>query len=153
MKSPIKKTDELQLRYPILQLEAFACDQSVLDAISMMLATQAGVYFAASITAIVLNSPGAPESYPTTLDGYPMAKRGEAGKALAISATSTWLGGWVACVFFVIFIQFAGPLNKIFHPPEYMAIIILAIVLIAQTGSIPLTKVFISGLLGLMLSF
>jgi putative tricarboxylic transport membrane protein len=131
----------------------FVRHMSVLDAISMMLATQAGVYFAASITAIVLNSPGAPESYPTTLDGYPMAKRGEAGKALAISATSTWLGGWVACVFFVIFIQFAGPLNKIFHPPEYMAIIILAIVLIAQTGSIPLTKVFISGLLGLMLSF
>lgn len=131
----------------------FVRHMSVLDAVSMMLATQAGVYFAASITAIVLNSPGAPESFPTTLDGYPMAKRGEAGKALAISATSTWMGGWVACVFFVILIQFATPLNKVFHPPEYMAIIILAIVLIAQTGRIPLTKVFISGLLGLMLSF
>lgn len=131
----------------------FVRHMSVLDAISMMLATQAGVYFSASITAIVLNTPGAPESFPTTLDGYPMAKRGEAGKALAISATSTWLGGWVACVFFVIFIQFAAPLNRIFHPPEYMAIIILAIVLIAQSGKIPLSKVLISGLLGLMLSF
>lgn len=131
----------------------FVRHMTVINAISMMLATQAGVYFSASITAIVLNSPGAPESFPTTLDGYPMAKKGEAGKALAISATSTWLGGWVACVFFVILIQFASPLNRIFHPPEYMAIIILAIVLIAQTGRIPLTKVFISGLLGLMLSF
>lgn len=131
----------------------FVRHMSVLDAISMMLATQAGVYFSASITAIVLNSPGAPESFPTTLDGYPMAKKGEAGKALAISATSTWMGGWVACIFFIILIQFASPLNRIFHPPEYVSIIILAIVLIAQTGNIPLTKVLISGLLGLMLSF
>ncbi len=131
----------------------FVYHMSVLQTVSMMLATQSGVYFSASITAIVLNSPGAPESFPTTLDGFPMAKRGEAGKALAISATSTWMGGWIACIIFIGLIQLAGPLATIFHPPEYMAIIILAIVLIAQTGNIPLSKVFISGLLGLMLSF
>ncbi|MCL4553325.1 MAG: hypothetical protein EPN30_09885 [Actinomycetota bacterium] len=131
----------------------FVYHMSVLETVSMMLATQSGVYFAASITAIVLNSPGAPESFPTTLDGFPMAKRGEAGKALAISATSTWMGGWIACIIFIGLIQLAGPLATVFHPPEYMAIIILAIVLIAQTGNIPLSKVYISGLLGLMLSF
>lgn len=131
----------------------FVYHMSVLETVAIMLATQAGAYFAASITAILLNTPGAPESFPTTLDGFPMAKRGEAGKALAISATSTWMGGWIACIFFIGLIQLAGPLNTIFHPPEYMAIIILAIVLIAQTGNIPLSKVFISGLLGLMLSF
>lgn len=131
----------------------FVYHMTVLQTVSMMLATQSGVYFAASITAIVLNSPGAPESFPTTLDGFPMAKRGEAGKALAISATSTWMGGWIACIIFVGLIQLAGPLATVFKPPEYMAIIILAIVLIAQTGNIPLSKVFISGLLGLMLSF
>ena len=131
----------------------FVYHMSVLQTISIMLATQAGAYFAASITAILLNTPGAPESFPTTLDGFPMAKRGQAGKALAISATSTWMGGWIACIIFIGLIQLAGPLATIFHPPEYMAIIILAIVLIAQTGNIPLSKVFISGLLGLMLSF
>jgi putative tricarboxylic transport membrane protein len=49
---------------------------SVIPAITLMLATQAASYYAASITAILLNTPGAPESYPTTLDGFPMAKRG-----------------------------------------------------------------------------
>lgn len=131
----------------------FVYHMSVLQTISIMLATQAGAYFAASITAILLNTPGAPESFPTTLDGFPMAQRGEAGKALAISATSTWMGGWIACIIFIGLIQLAGPLATIFHPPEYMAIIILAIVLIAQTGNIPLSKVFLSGLIGLMLSF
>lgn len=131
----------------------FVYHMSVLQTVSMMLATQAGAYFAASITAILLNTPGAPESFPTTLDGFPMAKRGEAGKALAISATSTWMGGWIACLFFIGLIQLAGPLATAFHPPEFMTIIILAIVLIAQTGNIPLSKVFISGTLGLMLSF
>lgn len=131
----------------------FVYHMSILETIAIMLATQAGAYFAASITAILLNTPGAPESFPTTLDGFPMAKRGEAGKALAISATSTWMGGWIACIIFIGLIQLAGPLATVFHPPEYMAIIILAIVLIAQTGNIPLSKVFLSGLLGLMLSF
>lgn len=57
----------------------FLYHMSVIPAITLMLATQAASYYAASITAILLNTPGAPESYPTTLDGFPMAQRGEAG--------------------------------------------------------------------------
>ena len=126
---------------------------SVVTAIAMMLATQAGSYFSASITAILLNTPGSPESFPTTLDGFPMAQRGEAGRALAISATSTLLGGLIACVALIGLLQVAGPIAALFHPPEYVTIIILALVLIAQTGVIPLSKVLLSGAIGLMLSF
>lgn len=130
----------------------FIYHMSVLDTVSLMLATQSGSYFSASITAILLNTPGAPESFPTTFDGFPMAMRGEAGKALAISATSTWMGGWIACVAFIGLIQLAGPLAAIFRPPEFVVVIILAIVLIAQSENIPTSKVLISGSLGLMLS-
>ena len=131
----------------------FVRDLSVVPAIALMLATQAGSYFSASITAILLNTPGSPESFPTTLDGFPMAQRGEAGRALAISATSTLLGGLIACVALIGLLQAAGPIAALFHPPEYVTIIILALVLIAQTGVIPLSKVLLSGAIGLMLSF
>lgn len=131
----------------------FVRDLSVVPAVAMMLATQAGSYFSASITAILLNTPGSPESFPTTLDGFPMAQRGEAGRALAISATSTLLGGLIACVALIGLLQAAGPIAGLFHPPEYVTIIILALVLIAQTGVIPLSKVLLSGAIGLMLSF
>src|ERR1700729_4082594 len=107
----------------------FLYHMSVIPAITLMLATQAASYYAASITAILLNTPGAPESYPTTLDGFPMAQRGEAGRALAISAASTWAGGWIACI-------------------------VLALVLIGGTGeSTSSAKVILSGAIGLMFSF
>lgn len=131
----------------------FVRNLNVVPAVAMMLATQAGSYFSASITAIVLNTPGSPESFPTTLDGFPMARRGEAGRALAISATSTLTGGLIACAALIGLLQIAGPMAALFHPPEYATIIVLALVLIAQTGVIPLSKVLLSGSIGLMLSF
>ena len=132
----------------------FLYHMSVLPAVALMLATQAASYYAASITAILLNTPGAPESYPTTLDGFPMAQRGEAGRALAISAASTWAGGWIACAVFVALLPVSGSLVDIFHPPEFVAIIILALVLIGATGeSTSASKVILSGAIGLMLSF
>lgn len=132
----------------------FLYHMSVVPAITLMLATQAASYYAASITAILLNTPGAPESYPTTLDGFPMAQRGEAGRALAISAASTWAGGWIACGVFVALLPVSGSLVDLFHPPEFVAIIILALVLIGGTGeSTSASKVILSGAIGLMLSF
>jgi putative tricarboxylic transport membrane protein len=132
----------------------FLYHMSVIPAVTLMLATQAASYYAASITAILLNTPGAPESYPTTLDGFPMAKRGEAGRALAISAASTWAGGWIGCIILVALLQVAGSLINVFHPPEFVAIIILALVLIGGTGeSTSSSTVILSGAIGLMLSF
>jgi putative tricarboxylic transport membrane protein len=132
----------------------FLYHMSVIPAVTLMLATQAASYYAASITAILLNTPGAPESYPTTLDGFPMAKRGEAGRALAISAASTWAGGWIGCVILIALLQVAGSLIDLFHPPEFVAIIVLALVLIGGTGeSTSAAKVLLSGAVGLMFSF
>ena len=132
----------------------FLYHMSVIPAITLMLATQAASYYAASITAILLNTPGAPESYPTTLDGFPMAQRGEAGRALAISAASTWAGGWIACAVLLALLPVSGHLVNLFHPPEFAAIIILALVLIGGTGeSTSSGKVILSGAIGLMLSF
>ena len=126
----------------------------VVPAVALMLGTLGGEYFSASITAILLNTPGAPESFPTTNDGFPMAQRGEAGRALAISATCTWMGGWIACIVFVLLLQLAGSLIAFFKPPEYMAIIILALVLVGLSGGrVRPSKVLVSAGFGLMLSF
>lgn len=126
----------------------------VVPAVALMLGTLGGEYFSASITAILLNTPGAPESFPTTNDGFPMAERGEAGRALAISATCTWIGGWIACIVFVLLLQLSGSLISFFKPPEYMAIIILALVLVGLSGGrVRPSKVIVSAGFGLMLSF
>ncbi len=53
------------------------------------------------ISAILLNIPGTPSSIATTFDGHPMAKRGEAGKALGVGIVSSFVGGFLVswCLF------------------------------------------------------
>lgn len=122
-------------------------------AVALMLGTQAASYFSASITAILLNSPGAPESMATTFDGYKMASRGEAGTALGISAASTAIGGLVGCAALLGLIQIVGYLPSVFHPPEYVALIVLAVLLTGTLGTDSATKAVLSAALGLMISF
>ena len=134
-------------------LLSFVYHMSIINMVALMLGAQAGGYYTASITAITLNTPGAPESYPTTLDGFPMTERGEGGKALAISAVATWMGGWIACIIFVGLIQVASPLITTFKAPDYVGVIALAIVLVGLVGDTPMNKIVVSAAFGLMLSF
>ena len=63
----------------------------------------AGVYYGAvfggSTSSILLNAPGVPGTVATSFDGYPMAQQGNAGKALAIAAYSSFAGGTIAAIF------------------------------------------------------
>ncbi len=132
---------------------AFVYHLGVTAAIALMLATQAGSYFSASITAILLNTPGAPESMAVTFDGFQMSRRGEAGKALGISATCTCLGGLVGCAALLGLLQVVNYLPLAFHPPEYVALIVLAVVLTGTLGTDSVSKAVLSAAVGLMISF
>ena len=62
-----------------------------------------------SITAILFKIPGVPSSAPTTFDGYPMAQRGEAGKALGVALLASAIGGlFSALAMFLL----SGPLTQ-----------------------------------------
>ena len=97
-----------------------------------------GVYvgstFGGSISAILFNTPGSPEAACTSLDGYPMAKRGEAGKALGIALAASAVGG----IFGTLVLMFAAPplarLALEFGPAEYFALAVLGITAIASIG-------------------
>src|SRR3546814_16464307 len=67
-------------------------------AISMMAALYCAGTFGGSITAILINTPGAPPAVATSFDGYPMAQRGEAGRALGMAAVSSVIGGLFSLV-------------------------------------------------------
>ena len=62
-------------------------------AISILTAIYCSATFAGAITAILINTPGTSASATTCLDGYPMAIRGEAGRALGIAVVSSTIGG------------------------------------------------------------
>lgn len=114
-----------------------------------------GVYvggiYGGSISACLVNIPGTPASMLTTIDGYPMGQRGEAGKAIGYATVSSFVGGIISGV---ILILFAGQVAKIaykFGPAEYFAISFFGISLICAVSGGNLIKGLIAAVIGLMI--
>ncbi|MBA4741835.1 MAG: tripartite tricarboxylate transporter permease [Azoarcus sp.] len=111
-----------------------------------------GSTFGGSISAILFNTPGSPEAACTGLDGYPMAKKGQAGKALGIALAASAVGGIFGTV---VLMLAAPPLAKValsFGPAEYFALAVLGITAIASIGTSSVTKALIAGILGLVIA-
>ena len=92
----------------------------------------AGIYYGAqyggSTTSILLNMPGETSSAVTCLDGYKMARKGQAGAALATAALASFFAGSVATVFVA---TVATPLSELalkFGPAEYFSLMVLGLI-------------------------
>jgi putative tricarboxylic transport membrane protein len=116
----------------------------------------AGVWFGAmyggSTTSILVNIPGEAASVVTCIDGYQMAKKGRAGAALTVSAVGSWIAGTFGIVGLQFFAPVLGNAALSFGPPEYLAFMILAFVLLSNLASdAPLKGMLMIGL-GLFIS-
>lgn len=117
----------------------------------------AGVYYGAvfggSTSSILINAPGIAGTVATAFDGYPLARRGEAGKALAIAAYSSFAGGTLAAVLLVILAPFLADLSLGFQSADYFALMLLGLSLVsAFSGKGEYLKALIMTCFGLMLS-
>lgn len=111
-----------------------------------------GSTFGGSISAILFNTPGSPEAACTSLDGYPMAKRGEAGKALGIALSSSAIGGIFGVIVLILMAPPLADLALSFGPAEYFGLAILGITAIASIGSKSVMKALLAGMLGLLIA-
>jgi putative tricarboxylic transport membrane protein len=116
----------------------------------------AGIYYGAmyggSTTAILLNIPGEVSSVPTCLDGYPLAKKGRGGPALGIAAISSFVAGTMGVVGLVFFAPVLADQALKFGPPEYFALMVLALTVIVNLAGNSIVKGLIMGLFGYLLS-
>lgn len=123
-----------------------------LDGIALLL----GLYFASvysgSIPAILLRMPGTPAAAATLLDGYPMAQRGEGGKALTVSLVASTLGGLVGGVLLLFFAPTLAGYALEFGPAEFFMLSVFALALIASMSEGQMVKGVLSGLLGLLIA-
>ena len=121
-------------------------------ALVMLVAMYVGSVSGGLVSATLLRMPGTPSSVMTTLDGYPMARKGQPERALALAIGASVIGGLIAAVFLVFFTK---PLSKLaiqFSPFEYFTMVLMAIVLIATLSQGSMIKGLISGLLGMALA-
>ena len=119
--------------------------------IGMMAALYCAGTFGGSITAILINAPGAPPAVATALDGYPMAKRGEAGRALGIATFSSVTGGVFSLIVFIFAAPLLADVALQFRPPEYFALAVFALSMLASISGKSSLRNLISGAFGVLL--
>ncbi|MEM1273366.1 MAG: tripartite tricarboxylate transporter permease [Pseudomonadota bacterium] len=117
----------------------------------------AGVYYGAifggSTSSILLNAPGVAGTVATSFDGYPMARKGQAGKALTIAAVASFSGGTIGAILLAIFAPALSSVALLFHSAEYFALMVVGLSAIAAfAGSGQVAKALMMTILGLMLA-
>lgn len=108
--------------------------------------------FAGSITAILVNIPGAPANVATLFDGYPMARAGKGKQAIYYATTASMIGGLFGMVVFLFFSPPLAKLSLLFGPAEVFWVAMFGLTIIASLSVGSMLKGLISGTLGLCLS-
>ncbi len=117
----------------------------------------AGVYYGAifggSTSSILINAPGVASTVATSFDGYPLARQGKAGTALAIAAIASFSGGTLGAILLMIFAPALVSVALLFHSAEYFALMIVGLSAIAAfAGSGNIGKAVMMTILGLMMA-
>ena len=118
-----------------------------------LLAMHSVVHTGGSIPSILLGVPGTGPDAATICDGYPMAQRGEAGRALGASLGASGVGGVIGAFVLALLIPIVKPLVLAFGPAEFFFLAVLGITFIAAVSEGSLIKGLVVGAFGLMLSF
>lgn len=132
-------------------LVPFTYNMDMVPAIAMLLGVYNGGVYGGSITAILMGIPGTPASSMTSIDGRPMASRGEGGKAIGIATVSSFVGGIVGCICLLVFCSLLASVAQKFGYPEYFVITIFALVVIANASG-DIVKGLISAAFGVLVS-
>src|SRR5262247_1009220 len=120
------------------------------------LAAMTGVYVGGSagglITACLIGIPGTPSAIATTFDGFPMARKGEPGRAIWLGVWASVWGGLLGALCLVLV---TGPLAAIaleFGPWEYFSLFVLAMAMVAGLAEASLLKGLVSTAIGLLIT-
>lgn len=121
-------------------------------AILMLTAIFFGSNFGGSISAVLINTPGTNAAAATLLDGYPLCRKGYPGKALNTALTASTVGGIISACWLLFFAPQIGRLAMSFGPPEYFALAIFGLSVIASVSGESILKGIISGCLGILIA-
>ena len=105
------------------------------SAMIMMAGVYYGAIFGGSTSSILINAPGVAGTVSSSFDGYPLAKSGQAGKALAIAAYSSFAGWTIAAIFVLIAAPQLAKVSLSFQSADYFALMCVGLLAIAAFAS------------------
>ena len=118
----------------------------------MLVGIYIGAIYGGSISAILLNTPGTPASAATCIDGFPLVKKGMATKALSVSTIASAIGGLISCAALVTISPLLAKFALKFSSPEYFALALFGLTIIASISSGNFLKGILAGVVGLLIS-
>lgn len=130
----------------------FTFAMTPIQGILLLLGVYKGGVFGGSIPAILIKTPGTPASSATVLDGYPMAEKGQAGKALGMALYASCTADMISNLSLIMFAGWLASFALSFGPPEFFTLILFSLTIIAGVSGDNLLKGLISAAMGLMLA-
>lgn len=131
----------------------FVFGQPVIAGAVFLLSMHAVTGTAGQISSILFGVPGTGDDAATIVDGYPMAKKGEAGVALGASLMASGIGGVIGAVVLAVLIPVIEPIVLKFSPAEFFFLALLGITFVAFVSGSAIFKGLVVGFYGMMLSF
>jgi len=121
------------------------------EALAIMVGIYVGAVFGGSRSAILLNVPGAPAAVATTLDGYQLAKKGLAGKAMGVATMQSVIGTVLGVIVLCVGAPVVAKLALGFHSVDYLMLAIMGLMMVGSLGAKSIGRGLIAGCIGLFL--
>ena len=119
----------------------------------LLAAVYSSASFGGNITAILIKTPGTPDSFFMVLDGYPMTKRGQGSRAIAVTTIGAFCGGVIGALTLLFCSSYVAKLAVILGPLEMFLITLIGICVIVSLTQKSMLKGFLSAALGLAAAF
>ncbi len=132
-------------------LISFTFSWDVNNALALMVGVYCGGVYGGSRTAILLNIPGAPAAIATAFDGFPLAQRGEAGRAIGVSTVISVMGGFVGIVVLALAAPKVAEFALKFAPRDYLLLAVMGLLLVGSLSGESMAKGLFAGALGVIL--
>ncbi len=136
----------------VILIMPFTYSMGAVQSIIVLVAVYVGGMCGGSISAILLRTPGTPSAVVTVFDGYPMAQKGQAGKALGLAIAASAVGGIISGIAMVIFAPLLSQVAMKFQSGEFFALGLLGLSCTASMSSKNWRKALISGCFGVLIS-
>lgn len=132
-------------------LISFTFKWPVDNALALIAGVFVGGVYGGSRTAILLNIPGAPSAIATAFEGYPMARRGEAGEAIGLTTVMSVFGGLIGVVALALFAPVISSFALMFNSRDYLLLGLIGILLVGTLSGESFAKGAFAGALGVLI--
>ena len=129
----------------------FSFGMDLIPSIGLLLGIYCGGMYGGSISAILIHAPGTPSAAATLLDGYPMCKKGQAGKALSVAMFASFCGGVIGALVMTFLSPLVADMAMNFGPGEMFMLAVFGLSVIVAISGKSVAKGLISAFFGMLL--